>query len=731
MNNSYGDYLFVERRRMLRLAQQLGLHVHFEETWLTGFQIYIVEQWVVDRTSFCNTVKVFTGDSSHKIKVCSVSLAPDVDNTNLPREAEKLLSDMDLKGLAKPKMTKLGTIMVSNLTNFPSSLNIVLVPDGDYEEHITECYVNLNLRRLRCTGRSAFSLNPPNNAQKDKFRQLYSTSEHINFQYSVMELVTLAQIALNLFGHFRSSWIDGLLCDATLEALRSFYNEQGSFEFPELDEVWLDPRLLAALLSKLVDCRQKLSSLGYQVCKDPFTERETFRNNVASFQKSIKVNISKSLDNVTIKMLNELYSKSSPQSSLRVHKVLMSKIEDFSGMSNTPIEQETSNLNNFIRSINIDRLKYLWQGKGRPSQNSDVDNIHPPVDWLPDGREIGRNLLRGVSVRTTKAGGTIREGVGMIMNVAGSLSDLKQRTDKRPGSGDRMIQSIAQEPQSSVNPNFKEEPAASPKSHTSDDAKDIAPSLGADRPTSHVKLPSLFGERRRRKAVRFTRKSSILAESITNGADGADGMRSHEMNSVLVLRRSNSVNGTSFAPLSQTRRPSMQRFHTFTGYSDLELLEWINHPPQIMFCDLQTFSLLEELRRREGDLQETVFRLEKLSATYDQKTDLLARAYGDREEEFKTTREAAMDMLARQSEQESTVKQASLRTSKLQYELSVMEDKLREVEEYVDNFNQKIQQLESRLPPSQKSMQTLLIVRNYFKHYWDKLFKPSKSNGAR
>lgn len=51
--------------------------------------------------------------------------------------------------------------MVTNLSSVSSQLNVILIPDGDYEAHVNNFWINLNLRRMACSGRSALSLQPP------------------------------------------------------------------------------------------------------------------------------------------------------------------------------------------------------------------------------------------------------------------------------------------------------------------------------------------------------------------------------------------------------------------------------------------------------------------------------------------------------------------------------------------------------------------------------------------
>lgn len=57
--------------------------------------------------------------------------------------------------------TPLGEIMLTDPSELPSYMDMVLVPDGDYDKWINQAYVNINLRRTNCTGRSSLNLQKP------------------------------------------------------------------------------------------------------------------------------------------------------------------------------------------------------------------------------------------------------------------------------------------------------------------------------------------------------------------------------------------------------------------------------------------------------------------------------------------------------------------------------------------------------------------------------------------
>ena len=51
--------------------------------------------------------------------------------------------------------------MVTSLATFRSDLNIVLVPDGNFLHMREQLYVNINLLRMGCSGRTMLNLADP------------------------------------------------------------------------------------------------------------------------------------------------------------------------------------------------------------------------------------------------------------------------------------------------------------------------------------------------------------------------------------------------------------------------------------------------------------------------------------------------------------------------------------------------------------------------------------------
>jgi hypothetical protein len=134
----------------------------------------------------------------------------------------------------KSKPTPLGEILLTNPGELPFDMDMVLVRDGDYDKWVNQAYVNINLRRTNCTGRSSLNLRPPNPASEEKFRSLYKIADTVNFQDAVINLVSMVQIALYLFKLLDKDYIDGLICNETTNALWKFYTKYNPIKTTEV-----------------------------------------------------------------------------------------------------------------------------------------------------------------------------------------------------------------------------------------------------------------------------------------------------------------------------------------------------------------------------------------------------------------------------------------------------------------------------------------------------------------
>ncbi|KIJ56680.1 hypothetical protein M422DRAFT_22838 [Sphaerobolus stellatus SS14] len=364
-----------------------------EQLEVRGFQIHAVEKWIVERGRLVNVICVYTGDQSHKIHVTVLSPYVTLKEDQAQAEFDKALYMLRRDG-ARPRETEHGILMVTSLANFRSDYNLVLIPDGNFLAAREQLYVNINLLRMGCSGRSTLTLAEPSEPTKDRYLYMYCFAESmrskVSFNQCVLDLVKLVQCALLLFGFFPSSSEerDGLLCDTTTEGIMRWTESVGEpvLSLEPMERVG-DPSVVSALLSLVVTMGNKLQALGFtQAPKDPFQEPQAFMHTVAAFNtqaQKIQPKFSPTnpswLCSESVKFINDSYDRSKARGSeYSVHRMLLSKFDGIttdlnlrSGDSTfTGHVYPTSDLAAFVQMmINagskdvVESLKALWTGK--------------------------------------------------------------------------------------------------------------------------------------------------------------------------------------------------------------------------------------------------------------------------------------------------------------------------------------------------------------------------------
>ncbi|KAF7177717.1 hypothetical protein CNMCM7691_006113 [Aspergillus felis] len=342
---------------------------------LQGYEIYIVEQWACSRVHPTFVITTYTGDPSHKVIVGVLSVPTD-ENIWSPRL--KLYFNAVTQCHARTKDTPLGTVMVTDLSSFPSALTVIPVPDGDILRHKDDFIVNENLKRLSCAGRAGLKLQPPSPATVAKFYQLYRTSERVPVYSAVIELVKQCQIALTMFGLLAPEYVDGLLCDVTETALNDWWTEFGIdlYNIEPSDGV-LGPTTVAALLGTFMGARNRLHAFGAPVGKDAFDLR-SLKRAIESFQKSQKMERTRRLDRQTLDRLHRATAKAANAEGWT--DAVKSTMAELSGHGGEMVmgmvrgrekggiaDIETLELDNFASLVTGERAKWLWRGKPRKS----------------------------------------------------------------------------------------------------------------------------------------------------------------------------------------------------------------------------------------------------------------------------------------------------------------------------------------------------------------------------
>lgn len=365
-----------------------------------GYEVYIVEQWACSRVDPTFVITTFTGLPHHTVIVGVLSV-PTNEREWSPRLRVYLKAIS--KFHARRKETPLGILMVTNLSGFPSALNVLAVPKGDVRSYREDFIVNEDLKRLGCSGRAGMNLASPVGATETKFLQLYRTSPKIPLHSAVIELVKLCQVALVMFNKLAPEYADGLLCDVTERTINDWWTEVGMDYFNvEPSDGILGPTTVAALLGMLLGSRNRLNAYGAPVGKDVFDLKATKRG-IAYFQKSQKIAKTRRLDRQTLSRLHRTTSKAANSEGWAVPRAVKSTVAELSGKGGEMVmgmvggrdkagiaEVETLDIENFVQAVSGERCKWLWLGKPRKSQTGDLFGaLTGEEEMVFSGDEVG------------------------------------------------------------------------------------------------------------------------------------------------------------------------------------------------------------------------------------------------------------------------------------------------------------------------------------------------------
>ena len=341
-----------------------------------------MEQWACSRVHPTFVITTYTGFPQHSVVVGVLSVPTDEEAWS-PRLRVYFKAVAQFH--ARKKETALGTLMVTNLSGFPSALTVIAVPEGDVKKHREDFIVNEDLKRLGCSGRAGLNLSPPNGATQAKFHQLYRTSDKVPLYSAVFELVKLCQVALVLFDKLAPEYADGLLCDVTERAINDWWTQVGTDFFNmEPNDGILGSTTVAALLGMLMGARNRLNAYGAPVGKDVF-DLGTTKRGIAYFQKSQKLNRSRRLDRQTLDRLHRVTAKAASGEGWTVPKAVKSTVAELSGKGGEMVmgmvgarekagiaEVESLDIDDFIQLASGERAKWLWHGKPRKSNDGDI-----------------------------------------------------------------------------------------------------------------------------------------------------------------------------------------------------------------------------------------------------------------------------------------------------------------------------------------------------------------------
>jgi hypothetical protein len=373
---------------------------------IEGYEIYLVEQWACSRAHPTFLITTYTGNPDDTVKASVLSVPADKAEWS---PQMRLYFDSLAEYHARPKDTAYGTLMITNLSGFPSSLTVIPIPGGDLRKYRELFFVNENLKRLGCSGRLGIKLDTPSSATQAKFHQLYRTSEKIPLNSAVIELVKLCQVALVLFGKLEPEYADGLLCDVTEKAINDWWIEFGAEYYTvEPHDGILGPTTVSALLGMLMGARNRLSALNSPVAKDVFDVESTKRG-IAHFQKSQRLQRNRRLDRQTLDKLRRATAKAASKEGWGMPRAFKSTVAELGGKGGEMMmgmvgagekegiaEIETVDIDRFVELVRGDHAKWLWHGKPRKTASGDMFNRLPGEEDVlsPSASDHSRNPLK-------------------------------------------------------------------------------------------------------------------------------------------------------------------------------------------------------------------------------------------------------------------------------------------------------------------------------------------------
>ncbi|KAF2743047.1 hypothetical protein M011DRAFT_529453 [Sporormia fimetaria CBS 119925] len=356
---------------------------------LEGYELYVVEQWACSRTHPTFVITTYSGDPKDVAWGSIVSVP--ADESAWSPQLRVYFKELD-RFHARQTETKHGIVMVTNLGAFPSSLTVIPVPGGDVKRNMELLYVNVDLKRLGCSGRIGIKLGTPNSATQAKFHQLYRTSDKNPINAAVVELVRMCQIALIIFKKLSPAFADGLLCDCTERAIGDWWADFGAeYYTAEPHDGILGPTTVAALLGMLMGARNRLSAYNAPVGKDAF-DLESTKRAISSFQKSHRLERTGFLDRQTLERLRRATAKAASKETWTMPKALKSTVAELSGKGGEMVmgmvggdkagiaEIETVDIDRFVDLVNGEQAKWLWHGKRKKTAATNMFSRLPGED---------------------------------------------------------------------------------------------------------------------------------------------------------------------------------------------------------------------------------------------------------------------------------------------------------------------------------------------------------------
>ncbi|MBW0464636.1 hypothetical protein O181_004351 [Austropuccinia psidii MF-1] len=185
---------------------------------LKGFEIYIVEQLLIDR-SVLNPTLIVQADPNDQILVDVFRLKEPDQSINLSQAStvrdeswQDVLERLCQIDDCRPYQTSFGTILVKSLKSVRNDyLNLIKIDiPSDIDNYMSydsikdQLYCNIDMRRMQFGGRTGLDLKPCSSSQQKKFLNSFLIPQtdlaNAEFRQLVFALINLVQAGLSLFG---------------------------------------------------------------------------------------------------------------------------------------------------------------------------------------------------------------------------------------------------------------------------------------------------------------------------------------------------------------------------------------------------------------------------------------------------------------------------------------------------------------------------------------------------
>lgn len=720
-------YLLCDSRIAYNVFTESNCTVISEKQEIPGFEVYIVEQWACER-KLNTSVVTYTGNPDHKLKVSIVSLPKD---SGLWSQKTQRYFDELVKSHLRPKETDLGLVYVTNLSSFPSNLNLVRIPSGNILKAWDLFCVNEDLRRSGCGGRLVLSIGAPTDACEDKFKQIFRANEQVAIEFAVRELVTMVQICLFYCNLLNPEYVDGLLCNETTKAIKAWWDKWGLLRYhTQPTDGAFGPMTVAGIIGFTIGLRNRLASLiNYKTPKDPF-DVEYFVDSIRQFQKHEHLLKSMRVDEETVVRLYSLTDRSSNSDFFGIVKSTMKEVSG--KQAQTLSDCETTDIDKLMHHLQGYRARYLWLGKG-------------------ETREINEGYgfsCTGIPLRSICFSEIDRSNRDLRRAMIRTMTSQKQRTDEVIRSGVTKIRGLQR--------GFYYDEDANDSRSKNNSIDTLSPKLSV--PTTEdeskrkalLKLRKYMGQAGQHETSPELSLCSTIEESSSslNGANGKingdvdkiipDEIMQGPINSIeevidsyqqqpltdsdskyssrhasLDLTSSNdlivtvnhcsrlrhtyahSLDGMNSSFNNESRRIKqfkLHRHHSFSTVSDM-VLRWQNPFDVCPQHLIDTCNIAESFHRQwKGEIST----MEKVAKDYKLSVDCLQSQLSADSQAVELIHDQFQQVVGKETTVKNHVRELEALTARLQYEARMLDTKMRDVEEAVDSFTAKVIHLERR-----------------------------------